>query len=247
MPFHVDKMKDDFDKIKTHHKSLFDLPMKGLIVSKSQIGMGKSNLIGNMLLKDDGYRNLFKPENIYIINPSTNIDKKFRVIIEELDIPKDNVFTEYSNEVLDTIYEHLQNEGKEELAEDNTISPKLLILDDCSFGGGLKGKKNGALARLFANGRHLNISILLSAQKITDIPRISSENCTFIIVGSCSQKQLDYISADHNILPRRKDFNTMFRKATEEPFSFLVINYNNKSTDRYLDKDFNVIDISKYL
>lgn len=243
MPFHVDKMKDDFDKIKTHHKSLFDLPMKGLIVSKSQIGMGKSNLIGNMLLKDDAYRNIFKPENIYIINPSTNIDKKFRVIIEELDIPKDNVFTEFSNEVLDTIYEHLQDEGKQELAEDNTISPKLVIMDDCSFGGGLKSKKNGSLARLFCNGRHLNISIVLTSQKYTDIPNVCRENATFVIAGSCSQKQLDLIIDDHNILPKKKDFNTMFRKTTAEPFSFLVINYNNKSTERYLDKDFNVIKI----
>jgi hypothetical protein len=243
MPFHVDKMKDGFDKLKTHHKSLFDLPMKGLIISKSQIGMGKSNLIGNLLLKDDAYKKLFEPENIYIINPSTNIDKKFAVIIEELDIPNDNVFTEFSEEVLQTIYDHLQEVGKEELAEDDKISPKLVILDDCSFGGGLKSKKNGSLARLFCNGRHLNISIILTSQKYSDIPTVCRENATFVIAGSCSQKQLDLISDDHNVLPKKKDFNTMFRKATEEPFSFLVVNYNNKSTERFMDKDFEIIKV----
>lgn len=247
MPFEVNKMRDDFDKIKTTHKSLFDLPMKGLIISKSQIGMGKSNLIGNFLLKDDGYKHIFEPDNIYIINPSAEIDKKFEVIIEELDIPRDNVFTEFSNQVLDSIYEMLEEEGKEELKEKKTIAPKLVIMDDCSFGGGLKSKKNGSLSRLFCNGRHLNISIILTSQKYTDIANVCRENCTFVIAGGCSQKQLDHISDDHNILPNKKHFCQMFRKATEEPYSFLAINYNNKATERFLDKDFNVIDVSKYL
>jgi hypothetical protein len=244
MPFEVNKMRDGFDKIKIHHKNLFDLPMKGLIISKSQIGMGKSNLIGNFLLKDDGYKQIFEPDNIYIINPSTDIDKKFQVIIEELEIPRDNVFTEFSNEVLNDIYELLQDEGKEELNEKNKIAPKLVIMDDCSFGGALKAKRNGSLARLFCNGRHLNISIILTSQKYTDIPNVCRENATFVIAGSCSQKQLDLIIDDHNILPSKKDFTTMFRKTTEEPYSFLVVNYGNKSTERYLDKDFNVIPLA---
>lgn len=247
MPFEVNKMRDDFDKIKTHHKSLFDLPMKGLIISKSQIGMGKSNLIGNFLLKDDGYKHIFEPDNIYIINPSAEIDKKFQVIIEELDIPHDNVFDEFSNQVLDSIYQMLEEEGKEELKEKKTISPKLVIMDDCSFGGGLKSKKNGSLARLFCNGRHLNISIILTSQKYTDIPVTARENATFVIAGSCSQKQLDLIIDDHNTFIKKKSFTTMFRKATAEAYSFLAINYNNKATERYLDKHFQVIDISKYL
>jgi len=239
--FEVSKMRDDFDKIKKSHPYLFSLPMKGLIISKSQIGMGKSNLIGNLLLKEHGYRSMFEPENIYIVNPSKDLDKKFKVIIEELDIPDENVFSEYSNEVIDALYEHLEEQGKEELAEEGKIEPKLVILDDCSFGGGLKSKKNGSIARLFCNGRHLNISIILTSQKYTDIPTVARENCTWAITGSCSQKQLDLFIDDHNIMPNKKEFIKMFRKATEEPYSFMVVDYGKKASERYLNKDFEVI------
>ena len=239
--FEVSKMRDDFDKIKKSHPYLFPLPFRGLICSKSQIGMGKSNLIGNMLLKHNGYRSMFESENIYIVNPSKDLDKKFKVIIEELDIPDENVFSEYSNEVIDALYEHLEEQGKEELSENGTIQPKLIILDDCSFGGGLKSKKNGSISKLFCNSRHINISIIISSQFYVDFPTVARSNCSWIITGSCSQKELDKFADEHNIIPNKKDFIKMFRKTTEEPYSFLVVDYARKASERYLNKDFEVI------
>ena len=84
------------DKNESHHRKkgkLFDLPMKLLVVGKSQLS-GKSNLIGNLLLQEDKrlYRNEFEGDNIYIVSPSARTDDKIRTIIEELDIPGSNVF-----------------------------------------------------------------------------------------------------------------------------------------------------------
>jgi hypothetical protein len=33
----------------------------------------------------------------------------------------------------------------------------------------------------------------------------------------------------------------MFRIATEEPYSFMVVDYGRKASERYLNKDFEVI------
>tara|TARA_R110000851_G_scaffold288391_1_gene442452 strand:+ start:87 stop:830 length:744 start_codon:yes stop_codon:yes gene_type:complete len=239
--FEVSKMRDDYDKIKKSHPYLFPLPFRGLVCSKSAIGMGKSNLIGNMLLKKNGYRSMFEPENIIIINPSKDLDKKFRVIIEELEIPDENVFTEYSNEVIEAVYDHFEEQGKEELEEEGTIEPKLIILDDCSFGGGLKSKKNGAISKLFCNSRHINVSILITSQFYVDFPTVARSNCSWIITGSCSQKELDKFSDEHNIMSNKKEFVKLFRKATEEPYSFFCVDYSRKASERYLDKDFQVI------
>lgn len=242
--FKIHKMKDGFDKVSKEH-NLFNLPFKGIIVSKSQIGMGKSNLIGNMLIKPDGYRNDF--DNIYIVNPSQDMDKKFGMIKEQLDIPSHNIFNFYSNEVVDGIFDLIEEQTHQEIEDKKPISHKLVILDDCSFGGGLKSQKNGSLARLFCNGRHYGISTLITAQKLSDVPTVCRENATFLISGSCSNKQLDLLSDDVNLLTNKKQFTKMFRENTDEPYSFLGIDFCNKPNERYINKDFQPIDTNKYL
>ena len=163
------------------------------------------------------------------------------LVIEELEIPDENVFTEYSNEVIEAVYDHFEEQGKEELEEEGTIEPKLIILDDCSFGGGLKSKKNGAISKLFCNSRHINVSILITSQFYVDFPTVARSNCSWIITGSCSQKELDKFSDEHNIMSNKKEFVKLFRKATEEPYSFFCVDYSRKASERYLDKDFQVI------
>ena len=84
------KMKDDSDSFATKKKGLFNLPMRLLIISKT--GEGKSNLLGNLLLRDEFYKKDFMPENVFIFTGSLQGDRKMRTIIEELDIPDSNLF-----------------------------------------------------------------------------------------------------------------------------------------------------------
>ena len=61
---------------------LFNLPMKLLIIGRSQLS-GKSNFLGNLLLSDDPrlYGDDFEGENIYLFTPSVT-DHKLKVIIK---------------------------------------------------------------------------------------------------------------------------------------------------------------------
>jgi hypothetical protein len=49
------------------------------------------------------------------------------------------------------------------------------------------------------------------------------------------------IEADHNYLETKKEFMKMFRNVMNEKHSFLVVNYTNSKEQRYLDKNFDVI------
>jgi hypothetical protein len=68
--FEIHKARDGFDKSIKKHATLFQLPMKMLLISKSQVGCGKSNIILNMLVKPEGYKDFFDGDDIYIFNPS---------------------------------------------------------------------------------------------------------------------------------------------------------------------------------
>jgi hypothetical protein len=244
--FTIHKARDGFDKAIKKHETLFQLPMKMLLISKSQVGCGKSNIILNMLVKPEGYKDYFDGDDIYIFNPSTTLDKKFQIIIEQLDIPSHNIFSEFDNDILNMLIDNITEQTEEE-KEDGKIKHKLIIIDDCSFGGKLKSKRNGAISRLFSNGRHLFLSVMLSSQKLTDIPPVARENATVIISGNSSNRQLDVLSDDCNLLSNKKQFVKMFRDLTDEPYSFMCIDFCRKASQRYLDKNFEPVDQSKYV
>ena len=57
------KMKDRGEKHYTAKDRIFDLPFKLIIIGRSQLA-GKTNLLGNLLLRKEYYLNDFKGENM---------------------------------------------------------------------------------------------------------------------------------------------------------------------------------------
>ncbi len=234
------KMKDKFGSLKKKKKDIFDMPFRALIVGKSELS-GKSNLVGNLLLREEFYKNDFEGDDIFLICPSTNLDEKFKVMIEEKEIPECNVFYEFDEEILELIYNNLIEEFNEMVREGIKPSQKLLILDDVAVN--LKDKQKGVLNKIMMNGRHILLNVLMTSQKYSLFDTVQRENATGLMVFSCSDKQLQLIGEDHNIMKNKKQFRTTFRKTTEEPFSFMVINYSNPKKDRYMDTEFNPINL----
>tara|TARA_E500000318_G_scaffold51831_1_gene48509 strand:- start:29 stop:778 length:750 start_codon:yes stop_codon:yes gene_type:complete len=233
------KMKD---KNESYHKKkglLFDLPMKVGICGRSQLS-GKSNLLGNLLLSEDSrlYKNDFLGDNIYIFSPSAHTDYKIKTIIEEKDIPPQNVFTEMTDGVLEALYEMIETEFKERAAKKEPQEHRLIIADDMSADGSLKKHKNGTLAKIVQNGRHVLISTIATCQKYSDLPTFLKENLTGGCFFSGTDRQLEAISDDHNYLEDKTAFRKMFRKVTNDPHTFLVVNYSNPLSARYMDTNF---------
>ncbi len=228
----------------TKKEKIFDLPFRLNIIGKSQFS-GKSNLIVNLLLKDEYYLNAFQGDNIYIISPSISNDNKLKLLVKVKDIPSENLFDDFDELVLEQLYNDLQEQYEDFVNENKTPPNVLIIFDDISFRGSLKTQR-GIVSKLFCNGRHLNISTILTTQKYTDINTTCRENNTGCILFSCSDRQLESVITDHNRLDNKKQFKKMFRDITKEPYSFMVINYTNPFDEMYLTKNFQIIDYDKY-
>jgi hypothetical protein len=235
------KVKDEAETYYTKKDLIIDLPMRLLIIGKSQLS-GKSNLLTNLLLRDEFYNKDFDGENIFLVSPSITNDEKLKKIIKIKEIPEENLFMEYDEDVLKELYKMLQEEYEEAKANGEKPKNKLIIFDDMSYNGDLKSKKHGIINKIFSNGRHLMISSILTSQKYSDILPACRLNCNGAIIFNTNNRELEMIETDHNYLDSKKEFTQMFRKAMNEKHSFLVVNYTNPKEQRYLDENFDVIE-----
>ena len=232
------KVKDKSEKHYIHNGKLFDLPSSIIICGRSLIS-GKSSIILNLLLrKEFKFGQHFKGENIYIVSPSTDTDYKLKTLIKQKDIPESNIFTEYSEEGLEAVSDHIR-----EVYEDDKSIHQLIIFDDASYSGVFKKKRFGVLAKMFQNSRHEQLSIIATTQTYTDIGNNLRSNSNILILFGTSDRILDTIADENAYAMSKKAFKEMFKKYTKKKHSFIVINYQNNIEERYLDSDFNPIDI----
>ena len=238
----IDKVRDETESYRINKGILWDLPFSVLSVGKSYIS-GKSNLYVNTALKDEFNRNDFHGENMFVMSNSSK-EPKTQLLISEKEIPKTNVFSKFNEDILEEIYNFIEERYYEALEEKQKPPHFLIYLDDCSFGGNLKSNHYGTIPKIFQNGRHINCSIWINAQKYSDILCSCRENSTCLFLFSCSDKQLDLITEDHNFT-NKKLFKKKFRQTTNEKHSFMCVNYSNDFKDRYLDSNFNIIDMSE--
>tara|TARA_R110002096_G_scaffold41594_2_gene112399 strand:+ start:852 stop:1580 length:729 start_codon:yes stop_codon:yes gene_type:complete len=232
------KVKDKSEKHYIHNGKLFDLPSSIIICGRSLIS-GKSSIILNLLLrKEFKFGQHFKGENIYIVSPSTDTDYKLKTLIKQKDIPESNIFTEYSEEGLEAVSDHIR-----EVYEEDKSVHQLIIFDDASYSGVFKKKRFGILAKMFQNSRHEQLSIIATTQTYTDIGNNLRSNSNILILFGTSDRILDTIADENAYAMSKKAFKEMFKKYTKKKHSFIVINYQNNIEERYLDSDFNPIDI----
>lgn len=240
--FKILRMKDKNEKYYTKKNMIFDLPMRLLVVGKSHLS-GKTNLLGNLLLRKEYYYGDFKGENIYIVTPSIS-DPKIQAIVNTLEIPIGNILPTYDEEMLNEIINIIKDEFNEAIDEKKRPNNTLIVFDDISFGGALL-KRHSNLQRIFCNLRHYNTSCIITTQSYVDILTSCRENASGCILFGCSDRQLDIITNDHSYCSKRT-FRKMFRAVTNEKHSFLAINYSNDVDKRYLDSELDPINPCDY-
>lgn len=233
-------MKDNSDSFVKKKNDIFDLPMR-LIISGSS-GMGKTSILGNIILRNDAYRNDFEPENIFIFSGSLKGDIKIKTMIKELDIPDGNVYTSYNEELMEHVYDELVDRFEEAINEKRKPEHSLIIFDDLAFSNLFaKSSKNSQIDRLFCNGRKFLISTILIIQKYTQLNTCARENATGLILGKSSNKQLELVESDFNYLNNKKEFLNMVRENTKSKHDFMVFTPDKKEV--YRDKNFKVIEL----
>lgn len=238
----IQQINDTSDKYFIQHQQLFDLPMRLLLIGKSQLS-GKTTLLINLIGQEWGYKTIFEPDDIFIVSPSSGTEKlmKFKSYMK---IPNENIYNQFDENKLEALYETLMEEHGEEPA--NKKRHKLLIFDDVAYSGKLSSsgkKEENIMDKIFCNSRHYLISVIILAQKYTQLSSCIRENCTGMIMWECSNTQLEKIEEEHNTTTAtKKEFMKGFRDATEEKHSFFVINYKYPPAIRFF-KGFNTTPI----
>ena len=80
------------------------------------------------------------------------------------------------------------------------------------------------VTQLFIRGRRLNISLVFITRSYFQVPKDVRLNTTqFFIAKISNKRELQQIAIDHSSDISTKDFANIYRKYTDEPYPFLVI------------------------
>jgi hypothetical protein len=111
----------------------------------------------------------------------------------------------------------------------------LIIFDDCIGSVNLySGKFGEMITRLFSNGRHSNISLMIITQLITKVPPLVRENCSYIIVGKSSKKSIETIFQYQTEYDTMDELYSAYKAHTSKPFHFIMIQNVNCNEEQIM-------------
>ena len=229
------KMKDKSDSFTITKKDIFSLPMRVLAIGRT--GCGKSSIaLGNLLLREEFYRNDFLPEDIYIFSGSLKGDMKLQTIVEQLDIPPSNLFNSFNEAEAHIIYDNAVDEYRKAVSDNTRPNHILFVFDDLGFTNMQnKNKKDSILDKILSNGRKYLISIITLNQRVTQLSTNAREQASGLMLWSSTNKQLELVENDFNYLsgnnPKRKFLN-MVKKHTHGMHDFIVFDLGKSNIYR---------------
>ena len=153
-------------------------------------------------------KDLYEPKYQFLIN------KRESTGLKHFNDPK--AFIEYSNYMQD-VYKNIShyNPNKE-----NKI---LIVLDDMIADMISNKKLNSVVTELFIRGRKINISLVFITQSYFKVPKDVRLNTThFFIIKIPNKRELRQIAINHSSDIDFKDFVKIYKKCTDDPYSFLV-------------------------
>ena len=111
---------------------------------------------------------------------------------------------------------------------------KILIVFDDMIADMIRNKKlNSIVTELFIRGRKLNISLVFITQSYFKVPKDVRLNTShFFIAKIPNKRELQSIAINHSSDISTKDFANIYRKCTDERYSFLVIDTVLASNNR---------------
>ena len=117
-------------------------------------------------------------------------------------------------------------------ASSNAKQHRLLIMDDVIGTGALRTNSNNTINQLFCSGRHYGLSLILVSQKYRAVPDIIRSNSTHtILMHGIPRYQLRKAAEEQSIEPEQ--FKAVYDYATQQPYSFVYINFLRHPSLRY--------------
>ena len=191
-----------------------DHPYRILIIGAS--GSGKTNALLN-LINNQPYidKTYLYAKDPYEAKYQFLINKRERVGINRLNDP--TAFIEYFDN-MHKVYKNIDNYNSDK-------ENKVLIVFDDMIADMIKNKElNSIVTELFIRGRKLNISVVFITQSYFKVPKDVRLNTShFFIMKIPNKRELQQIAPNHSSDINTGDFIEIYRKCTDKPYSFLVI------------------------
>ena len=203
-------------------------------------GSGKSNLISNLMLRDEYFKDLF-PNGTYIVSPTILQDLTSSHLREYADF----VETEYSEHLIKEIMENIMG-GSDPLDQDEERGMSCVILDDIL---GLIKQVNSVCNRLASTCRHLRSVVFFSLQAVKGLPATIRSNLSMtLIFYQPSKKQFHDVVELHSLMGGEQNFIRCYDEATSVKYGYLICDWRkmtmhahggNESEPRLLWQMFN--------
>ena len=214
------------------HEHLPPLPLRGLLLGPS--GSGKTVALVDMLVR------LYKGcwARIYVFSPSVDVDSAWLPVkkyVEEglgVDPKKEQCFfSEWDAAALQSIVD-----GQRKLVEyqkkqkHRKLHGICIVVDDFADDPRIMHSQTGAAAggsmlnTLYVRGRHLNISTLVSSQKLRLVSSTIRVNLQFMLVWRLrNELELQQVLEEVSAVYDKKTLLEMYHLAVDEPHSFWYI------------------------
>ena len=195
-------------------------------------GSGKSEMLRYLVMAEQ-----HKFNKIFIISP-TNITNGFYNDF----IPKENIFSEWSDEWIENLIEILKNLNKNKKSQTDSPKNVLLVLDDCC--SNTRFHSSRTFEKIFTTGRHYFLSCIITSQYITHIPPSARTNCDYILVSNLNNNNVQILADEYTLGNcTRKQFIEIYKKAIPD-HGFLLIN-NSSTKNNNIDEIYGVMRVPK--
>ena len=196
-------------------------------------GCGKSEMLRYLVMAEQ-----HKFHKIFVISP-TNVTNNFYNFI-----PKENIFSEWSDEYVERLLEILKNLNKNKKSQTDSPKNVLLILDDCC--SNTRFHNSRTFEKIFTTSRHYFLSCIITSQYITHIPPSARVNCDFVLVCNLNNNNIQILADEYTLGDcTRKQFIEMYKKAIPD-HGFLLIN-NSSTKHNNIDEIYGTMRVPKEL
>ena len=203
---------DDYfnEKKPEHNKNWLhtpDQPYRILVISGS--GSGKTNALLNLTEKPTRIDKIYSyTKDPYEAKYQYLINIREKVGIDHFDDPK--AFIEYSND-MHYVYKNIDEYNLDKECE-------ILIVFDDMIADMISNKKLNSIVN-----EKINISLVFITQSYFKVPKDVRLNTShFFIAKIPNKRELQQIAINHSSDINTKDFANIYRKCTDEPYSFLI-------------------------
>ena len=181
-------------------------------------GSGKTRLCIDILTSPNGLCSVY--DKVFCISPTFDRQPIWR---ERISGEGWTIYKALDNETLEKVFNQLLSKPQSEKV--------LLLLDD--NGEDLRRVDQKIVNKLVSNSRHLNCSIVLLLQKMTQCPTcVRCQTDTFVCFSATSQREIDALWAEVG-KGSKQEFHQMFHSATEGRYAHMVCSISQQGKITY--------------